>query len=125
MFSLFPAVMDQEMGGSPFSVLRRVYLRSAGVPVPESEETISAYGTVHPVSPADLALFPEEYRSQAVIHIHTSVPLSLGENRDDMRYTASDLILWNGRRYLVFSVRDWSAFGFCRAFAVLQREEGS
>ena len=123
MFQFIQSFMDQEMGGSPFSILRRHYVRSAGSPVLEWEENIPAYGTIHPASASDLMLFPEEYRTQTVIHLHTAVPVSLGKHLDESHYTAPDLILFQGQRFLAFSVRDWSAFGFCRAFAVLQRGE--
>ena len=122
MVQITSAIMDQEMGGSPFSILRRHFCRENGVPVLKREEVIQACGTIHPAAAADLQLFPEEYRSETVIHIHSAVRLSTGSSADLLHYTAPDLILLGGRKYLVFSVKDWSAFGFCKAFAVLQRE---
>ena len=116
------AITDEELGGAPFTVIRSFYRPSGGGKVLTHEERYETYGTIHPAKLEDLQLLPEEYRHETVIHIHSPVALSMGAHMDSGEFSAPDRILCHRREYRVISVRDWSAFGFCRALAVLQKD---
>ena len=120
---LTPVIMDEELGAAPFVIIRRTWRKETGHPVLMSEDRIETRGTIHPASMKDLSLLPEEYHFQSVLHIHSPVRLSLGETLDDLTFMTPDLIEYGDRHYMVFSIRDWLPFGFCRAYAVLQKEE--
>ena len=122
MISILDAITDQELGAAPFVILRTVYRKSEGESVLLREDRYETAGSVHPAKLADLQLLPEEYRFETVLIFHSPVPLSLGAALTDLHYAAPDRILYDGRTYQVISVRDWSAFGFCKALAVLQKE---
>lgn len=122
MIQITDAITDSELGGTPFTVIRRTYRKSGGETVLESEERYETFGTVHPAKLSDLQLLPEEYRHETVLHIHSPVKLSLGGPLDDLRFTAPDRIIYRLQTWQVISVRDWTEFGFCRAFAVQQKE---
>ena len=114
------AILDPELGMTAFSVTRPVYTRTpAGVT--EQEAVSSALGTIHPAAAEELQLLPEEERSETAVVIHTDFALSTGEDRGK-RYTGPDRIAWRGNTYRVVSVRDWSAFGYYKAIAILLHE---
>ena len=114
------AILDPELGMTAFTVTRPVYTRTpAGVT--EQEAVSSALGTIHPAAAEELQLLPEEQKSETAVVIHTDFALSTGEDRGK-RYTGPDRIAWRGNTYRVVSVRDWSAFGYYKALAVLLHE---
>ena len=125
MIQITDAITDSDLGGTPFTVVRRTYRKSGGEAVPEREDRYETFGTVHPAKLSDLQLLPEEYRNETVLHIHSPVSLSLGGPLDDLHFTAPDLVICRLCTYLVISVRSWMDFGFCRAFAVLRKEGDS
>ena len=50
-------------------------------------------------------------------------PLSTGIPEDaGVSFTGADRIHWNGQNWRVVKVRDWSAFGYVQAYAVLLQE---
>ena len=123
MRTLDSVITDEELGAVPFVVIRRTWRQSQGEKELIDETQYETVGTVHPASPEELQLLPEEYRSEQILIFHSPVPISLGGPLTETTFTAPDRILYRFRQYLAVSVRDWTAFGFCRALAVLQREE--
>ena len=114
------AIFDPELGCTAFTVTRIVYTRTASGTT-AAEAVSSALGTIHPAAAEELQLLPEEEKSETAVVIHTDFALSTGEDRGK-RYTGPDRIAWNGKTYRVASVRDWSAFGYYKALAVLLHE---
>ena len=115
------AIMDQELGRSAFTVERLTYTRTAEGTTSRSV-THQAMGCVHPGTPEMIQLLPEEERHEEFIAIYTDFPLSLGENDGGLTYSTPDRIHWNGKEWRVVRIRDWQAFGYCQALAVLVRE---
>lgn len=115
------AILDPEMGLTSFTVDRITYTRS-GSGTAEQKQTFSARGDIHPGTPEMLQLLPEEERHEDFIAVYTDFPLSLGADAGK-RFTGPDRILWAEQAWRVVRVRDWSAFGYCQALAVLLREE--
>ena len=123
MLNLTPVITDPELGAAPFSVLRSFYRQSAGEKVFDHLEEYETFGSVHPAKMEELQLLPEEYRSKQVLVFHSPVPLSLGIKLTDTTFTAPDRILYQFVHWQVISVRDWSSFGFCKAYAVRVKGE--
>ena len=114
------AIFDPELGMTAFSVSRPVYTRTpAGVT--EQEAVSSALGTIHPAAAEEVQLLPEEHRHETAIVIHTDFALSTGKDRGKS-YDGPDRISWNGNNYRVVAVREWSAFNYYRALAVMLHE---
>ena len=115
---------DPELGGGNFVIRRRSWIREDGVPVPVDTEEIFASGVLHPASPDALSLFPEEFRHEPLFLVHSTEPLSLGENAGDA-WTGPDEILYRGGVYRVIQLRNWQSCGFWKAWAVRldKREE--
>lgn len=122
MHFLSAIAADPELGGAPFTILRNHMVLSGGEAALESRETIPAFGVVQPTRDQDLSLLPEEYRSETLLTFYSPLPFSLGARLDSFHFTAPDRILFGGRSFLVIAVKDWTAFGFSRAIAVLQKE---
>ena len=118
MLQLADIIMDGELGAAPFVIRRRHFTLTAGEAVLTDAEDITTSGTVHPTADADLALVPEEYRSEVLRTFYAPVPFSLGVRADSASFTAPDQILYAGQTFLVIAVKDWSAFGFSKAIAV-------
>ena len=116
-------IMDEELGGAPFVILRSFYRQSGGEKALTHEDCYETFGIVHPASPAELELVPEEYRHLPAILIHSPVQLSLGVRQSETEFSGPDRIVYQHSLYLLILVRDWTHFGFCRGIAVLQREE--
>ena len=118
------AIRDTEMGYTAFTVERITYTRSrAGT----SSRAVSApaMGCIHPGTPEMIRLLPEEERSEAFIAVYTDYPLSTGvpEETGGVSFTGADRIHWNGQKWRVVRVRDWAAFGYYQAYAVLLGED--
>ena len=118
MLQLSDIITDGELGAAPFIIRRRHYTLSAGEAVLTDAKDIPTSGTVHPTADADLALVPEEYRSETLRTFYAPVPFSLGVRKNSTGFTAPDQILYAGQTFLVIAVKDWSAFGFSKAIAV-------
>ena len=121
MISLSPALMDPELGFTAFTVQRTEYRRQGGASVP-SVQTLPASGCIHPGTPEQLQLLPEEDRHEEFIAVYTDFTLSTGENGGGATYTGADRILWNGATWRVVKVRDWAQFGYYQGLAVKVRE---
>ena len=108
---------DAGMGGEKFVILRKTWTQESGVPQMVDIEEIHAWGIFHPADPARLDLLPEESRHDPIWLIHSTEPLSLGEQGGDV-WTAPDEIHRGSEVYRVFQIRPCQAFGFWKAWAV-------
>ena len=115
------ALFDPELGSTGFSVLRTTYRRENGQSV-LSSQTMRGVGCIHPGTPEMVQLLPEEERHEEFIVIYTDFSLSLGENDGGAIYSTPDRIFWNGKEWRGVRIRDWYAFHYCQALAVLVRE---
>ena len=118
---LSSAVFDPALGCAAFTVERITYTRSREG-MTSQNRTDQALGCVHPGTPEMLRLLPEEEKA-----VYTDYPLSTGTHEADgaFSFTGPDRIRWNGQTWRVVRVRDWQAFGYCQALAVLMNDEGS
>ena len=108
---------DPELNGLSFSIVRKTWTTESGIPRMVDLEEIFAQGTIHPADPTRLDLLPEESRHEPIVLIHSTEPLSLGEQAGDT-WTSPDEIHAGDRVYRVFQVRPWQAFGFWKGWAV-------
>ena len=115
------ALQDPELGYTSFTVKRITYRRRNGESVP-TEQLISAAGSIHPGTPEMVRLLPREEQHEEFISVYTDFALSLGRNNGGTVYSAPDRIEWNGETWRVVKVRDWSAFGYYQALAVMTHE---
>ena len=116
------ALFDPELGSTSFTVERITYTRGREGTASRSV-TEQATGCIHPGTAEALKLLPEEERQEACIVIYTDYPLSTGTPEDaGASFTGADRIHWNGQTWRVVKVRDWSAFGYVQAYAVLLQE---
>lgn len=112
-----PVFTDPELGTVEFSIVRRTWFLDGGVPRMTNIEEIFACGILHPADPTRLDLLPEERRHDPIVLIHSTEPLSLGEQDGDT-WTSPDEIHFRNKTYRVFQIRPWQAFGFWKAWAV-------
>ncbi len=75
-----------------------------------TETELTFTGIVTPDAGDELERTPEGAYVNARITIHTPFKLWVGDQTHD-----ADIVRWQGRRYTVTSVKDYSAFGFVRA----------
>ena len=117
------AILDPELGCTAFTVERITYTRSR-TGTASRVQTAQAMGCVHPGTPEMLQLLPEEERSEAFIAVYTDYPLSTGtpEASGASTFTGPDRIHWAGKTWRVVKVRDWNAFGYYQAYAVMMHE---
>ena len=124
MIDISSVILDPELGSVTFTVERSVWKRDQGENVLLAKSTASAVGCIHPGTAETLSQLPEEDRHEEHIVIYTAYPLSLGQN-DGITFTVPDRILRNNQTWRVVRIRDWSAFGYIQALAVLIREGSS
>ena len=116
-------ILDPELGCTAFMVERITYTRSRSG-MTSASMTTNASGCIHPGTPEMLQLLSEEEKKETFIAIYTDYPLSTGTPEDaGASFTGPDRIHWNGQTWRVVRVRDWGAFGYYQAYAVLMREE--
>ena len=118
-----PVLLDPELGCTAFTVERITYTRSR-TGTTSRAQTAQAMGCVHPGTPEMLQLLPEEERSETFIAVYTDYPLSTGtpEAFGAPTFTGPDRIHWAGKTWRVVKVRDWNAFGYYQAYAVMMHE---
>ena len=117
-------LFDPELGCTAFTIERITYTRSR-FGTTSRTQTEQAMGCIHPGTPEMLQLLPEEEKAEEFIAIYTDYALSTGtpEASGVSSFTGPDRIHWNGQTWRVVRVRDWGAFGYYQAYAVLMREE--
>ena len=116
-------IFDTELGCTAFTVERITYTRSR-TGTSSRSHTAQALGCIHPGTPEMTQLLPEEERTDEFIAVYTDYALSTGtpEASGASSFTAPDRIRWGGKTWRVVRVRDWSAFGYYQAYAVLMKE---
>ena len=119
MTDISTALLDPELGCTSFTVERITYTRTrSGTDI--HTRNIRATGCIHPGTPEMIQLLPEEEKADTFIAIYTDYPLSTGTPEDaGASFIGPDRIHWNDRIWRIARVRDWSAFGYCQAYAVL------
>ena len=123
MKQLSAIVTDPEMGGSAFHVSRKTYTRELGEVILSAVAGFTAAGSVQPASSEDLALLPQEERSEDTIILLSPFHFRLGEV-SDLDFTTTDEIVWRGQRYRVIKVKSWGPQGgYYKAWAVRQRPQ--
>ena len=120
MMDVAAILRDTELGGTAFTVVRRIWRQKEGESVPLSTARSTATGCVHPGTPETPELLPEEDRRETHIVVYTSYPLSTGVN-DGITWQAADEILYDDSCWRVVQVKDWRAQGFVKALAVQVR----
>ena len=116
------ALFDSELGSVSFTVERITYIRSREGTTSRSV-TEQARGCIHPGMAEALKLLPEEEKNEQFIVIYTDYTLSTGTSEDaGASFIGADRIHWNGQTWRVVKMRDWSAFGYVQAYAVLLQE---
>ena len=120
---IFSALCDSELGCSTFIVERITYTRSREGTT-ETRWTEQASGCIHPGTAEVLKLLPGEEQHETYIEIFTDYPLSTGLLEDaGASFNSPDRIHWNNLTWRVVKVRDWRAFGYVQAWAVLMNTE--
>ena len=79
---------DPELGGVPFTILRDHMALREGEADLEFRESFATFGVVHPAGDQDLALTPEEYRTETLMTFYSPIPFSLGSRPDADHFTA-------------------------------------
>lgn len=118
---------DTELGGAAFTVIRETWRKKFGETILLSTlraEGVS--GNIQPASSEDIALFPQEERTEGIIQILSNFAFSVGlPDSGSGTFVAPDMILYLGDKYKVIKVKDWSlAGGFYKAWAVRQKYNG-
>jgi hypothetical protein len=111
-------LLDPDMGGHTFTVLRRSRVTGANGRATTLGERRQdgVVGSVQPASSEDLERLPEEERIAGAVMIYTPHPLSAG----DGVWTA-DRVFWDSRHWIVRQVDAWPfGAGFVQALAVLE-----
>lgn len=90
----------------------------------ETEKKISMVGVIAPSKPKEIEMIPEGDRVGGEITIYTTRKLftthSLEdkENQDENNEGTSDQIEWQGERYKLYSVNDYSQYGYYQAIGM-------
>ena len=115
-------IFDPELGSASFTVERITYTRSRTGTASRSV-TDPALGCIHPGTPEMLQLLPEEEKVEGSIVIYTDYALSTGtpEAAGASSFVGADRVHWGGKIWRVVRVRDWQAFGYHQAYAVLMQ----
>lgn len=98
----------------PLTVVRRTESVDEHGRASFAEERLDAVGVIQPATPKELERLPEGDRHKATVAVFTAFPLRAG---DEAAGIAPDWLEWQGARYEVASLDDWSAEGFCHALA--------
>lgn len=110
--------------GLAFFVVERITYFHSREGITTNSNTKQACGCIHPGAAESLRLLPEEEKNEQFIVIYTDYALSTGTPEDTgASFTGADRIHWDGQVWRVVKVRDWSAFGYVQAWAVLMRDD--
>lgn len=87
--------------------------------VESEEEKINISGIITISDENEDELLPESDRNKESIHIFTHERLkTVGNDKNDFIEYLSDIVLFNGNKYVVRYCLDDSQYGFCRSTAV-------
>lgn len=110
-------LMDDPDFSAPYTVIRRTGAWDAGR-YQVQEKMLAYYGPVQPPSSRELELLPEGERAGGVMCFWSKLPIYLSAGPEG-ESAVSDEILWQGRRYKVIQLNDWSHGGWVQAYAAL------
>ena len=111
LIDLSDIAMDPDLS-QPYIIHRKSGTWVNGRPV-ETEASINTYGVVTNANPKELMQLPEGDRVAGVMVFYNLQPIHTSNSSG-----TSDQIEWNGNRYRVSTVYDYSGQGFYKAFAV-------
>jgi len=98
----------------PLTAERRTGGYTDGRWVGNAPTPITFDGVVQNATPEDLKVLPEGNRADEAIKIHTITPLIAQKNTD----TKGDVVLYDGKNWLVYNVADRKIGGYYKAIAV-------
>lgn len=75
--------------------------------VPAARETLAVHASVQHISGEDVQLFPEGLRETQTIKIYSAEQLN---GMDDIGQNAADIVQFNGRDYMVFTVKSYPSY---------------
>lgn len=98
----------------PFTVYRKTGDWVAGR-FEETETAIPMDGVVTAAGTKDILQVPEGDRTSQLMVFHSTQPLFVTHDDVEGKGT-SDQIEWHGERYRLLQIKDWSDFGYYKAF---------
>ena len=115
MINVAKAITDPRFS-QPFKVFRKSgeWIKGRFI---ESEKEISMIGVIAPSKPKEIEMIPEGDRVGGEITIHTTRKLyttrsiDTAEDNGENQGT-SDIIEWQGERYKLYQVNDYSQYGY-------------
>ena len=115
---------DPEIGGGqPFTVIRNTVTRTLGSIV-KTPETFNLSGNIQPQSMSSQTSTSEDTLNEGIV-IYAKFAFQAGTNDGGYTFIGADEILYDGKRYRVTNVNNWSKWGFSIANAtrVMDMEE--
>ncbi|MBP5460617.1 MAG: hypothetical protein J6Y20_00620 [Lachnospiraceae bacterium] len=107
---------DPEVGGGQsFQVIRRTVSRGLGT-ANSTETTYNVTGNIQPQDLSAQTSTSEDTETETIV-IYAIFSFQTGENDGNGPYTSADEILYDGKRYRVTRVNNWSKWGFSIAYA--------
>jgi len=107
-------VIGSSKFSQPFTVWRKTGDWVAGRFV-ETETSISMSGVVTAAGTKDILQVPEGDRTSQLMVFHSTRPLYVTHD-DAQGKGTSDEIEWHGERYRLLQIKDWSDFGYYKAY---------
>jgi len=116
-FADIPSLLHDPDFNEPYTVMRSSGRYVQGHYQP-NQQAIKMTGTVQPIGAEALQKLPEGEREQVSLIFKCTQPLyvSQGMPNADGTQNISDEIIWNGSRYKIVRVDDWSSYGFMSAY---------
>lgn len=102
-------------GGQSFQVIRYTNTRVLGG-VSRSSETFDLFGNVQPQDKSTQTSTSENTLNETIV-IYAEFAFQVGENSGGTTFKGPDEVLYDGKRYRVMSVNNWSKWGFSIAHA--------
>lgn len=84
----------------------------------QKENGININGVITPAKPKEIEMIPEGDRVGGEISIHTTSKLYATHSLENEAEGTSDEIEWQGERYKLYQVNDYSQYGYYSAIAM-------
>lgn len=84
----------------------------------QSETEITFSGVITPAKPKQIEMIPEGDRVGGEISIHTTTKLYTTHSLEGENEGTSDEIEWQGERYKLYQVNDYSQYGYYSAIGM-------
>ena len=107
-------VINSPKFSQPFTVWRKSGDWIAGRFVP-TETSITISGVVTAAGTKDIIQVPEGDRTSQLMVFHSTMPLYVTHDDIEGKGT-SDEIEWHRERYRLLQIKDWSDFGYYKAY---------